>query len=157
MSNQPLLGLQWSAPEHPEIFVKAILSHGDYDVFEEKVMRFWDGEIGRTQAALAIKAIPVLSQVLMETRAGNLDEEEIVAKVAEQLNAPADELFRIFKHLINMDLKYEQYARIVGMTVEHRRPEGTQRAVFSTSEGSTVKQYVKVFDNRVTPYLKNWS
>lgn len=167
MKNQPLFGLDWSAPEHPEILVKAIMSHGDYDVFEEKVMRFWDGEIGRPKANLVITALPLLAQVLRKHPPREIDDDlELAVHVVKtlapsadktELTATASELWKSFEDLVEPDLKYDgQWVRIVGMRVEHRTPQGTHHAVFATSEGGTVKQTVKVFDEAARRYLKDW-
>ena len=163
MIGEPLLGLEWSAPEHPEILVKAILAHGDDDVFAEKVMRFWDGEIGRPKASLVIAALPILSRVLRKHPPEKIDDEKVIAALVakeldssadtKELDATANALWEIIEDLVVPDLKYDdQWVRIIGMRIEHRTPQGTRHAVFSTSEGGTVKHYVKAFDREAVDY-----
>jgi hypothetical protein len=159
--NNSMLGLQWSAPTQSEILVKVVLGHGDSDVFATQTLRFTDGATGIENAQLAIDALPHLSALLPDTwkfEDVDLEDEDVRDRVfayateedikacvvvAKRLNVPLKKLYQILSPVIVMDLKYGQYASIVGMAVEHRTPEGTRRAVFSSSEGGTVQHHFK--------------
>jgi hypothetical protein len=159
--NNSILGLQWSAPTQSEILVKVVLSHGDDDVFTTQTLRFTDGATGIERAQIAIEALPHLSDMLANSRClekvslededvrdrvfAHADEDDIkaCAVVAKRLGIPLKKLYQVLSPVIQLDVKYEQYACIVGMAVEHRTPEGIRRAVFSTSAGGTVLHHYK--------------
>jgi hypothetical protein len=165
MNSKSILGLQWSAPTQAEILVKVVLAHGDDDVFATQILRFTDGATGVERAQLAIDALPHLSKVLSNTRQfknvdlegedvrdrvfAHADEDDIkaCAVVAQRLGVPLKKLYQVLSPVIQLDLKYEQYACIAGMAVEHRTPEGIRRAVFSTSEGGTVLHHYKALND----------
>ena len=144
MNNESLLGLAWAAPAQPEILVKVLLSHGDWDVFEEQTLRFPDNPRGQKKAKLAVDVLPYLSQVLREPDAYDHDAEQLCVLVAERADVPsADELFAMFEPLIRVDLAYDQYALVAAVRVEHRTAQHTAHAVFATTHGGTVRCQLK--------------